>query len=101
MQTSEEIKKVGKLSLTVQSKVLIFTLQVRLDIDELSRLMELAQRPKVRDTLTIELRRYETKLAQLIDQEDVETKVAKTPAAVTATAARTYDVVVKNYCRLE
>ena len=75
--------------------------QARADVDELKRLCEAAQRPKVADILTIEIRRLETKLSDLVKKSEAEASkatAAATPVAPTTTKA--YDFQLKNYCEL-
>ena len=50
--------------------------QARADVDELKRLCEAAQRPKVADILTIEIRRLETKLSDLVKKSEAEASKA-------------------------
>ena len=71
---------------------------MRQDLAELKKILELVQRPKIKDFLTIEIRRQETKLADLIEKEDVskkDEKIAKTNVA----QIKTYDYVIRNYCK--
>jgi len=69
---------------------------MRQDLAELKKILELAQRPKIKDFLTIEIRRQETKLADLIEKEDVSKKDEKIPKTIVA-QTKTYDYVIRNY----
>ena len=71
---------------------------MRQDLAELKKILELAQRPKIKDFLTIEIRRQETKLADLIEKEDVSKKDEKIPKTIVA-QIKTYDYVIRNYCK--
>ena len=71
---------------------------MRQDLAELKKILELAQRPKIKDFLTIEIRRQETKLADLIEKEDVSKKDEKIPKTIVA-QTKTYDYVIRNYCK--
>jgi len=72
---------------------------LRNDIDELKSLIELAKSERIKSFLSIELRRWETKLANHMESEKKSNAVS-TPSAPTKPAApnsRTYDVYLKNY----
>jgi len=73
---------------------------LRADIAELKVLVEQAKRERVKSALSIELRRLETKLADLLESEkksDAELASSATPLKTTAQASRAYDVFLKNY----
>ena len=83
--------------------VLYFDFQLRADIAELKGLVEQARRERVKSALSIELRRLETKLADLLESEkksDAELASSATPLKTTAQTSRAYDVFLKNYCKL-
>lgn len=69
----------------------------REDIKEINRLLEVAERPKVKSFLTVELTRLETKLTELLKEENIEE--AKTNEAISPEKRSTnsYDVQYKNY----
>jgi len=71
---------------------------LRSDIAELKSLMALAKSDRVKNALTIELRRWETKLADMLENEkkSVETEPS-VPAKTTTQPSRSYDVHLKNY----
>ena len=72
---------------------------LRTDIDELKGLIELAKSERVKSFLIIELRRWETKLANQMESEK-NSNAASAPVAPTkpiAQSSRTYDVYLKNY----
>jgi len=72
---------------------------LRNDIDELKSMIELAKSERIKSFLSIELRRWETKLANHMESEKKSNSVS-TPSAPTKAAAqtsRTYDVYLKNY----
>lgn len=73
---------------------------VRDDIAELKTLLETAKRPKVQSSLSVELRKFETKLVQLLElqkQESGDKITNGAPVKPVTTAA--YDVPYKNYCQ--
>ena len=56
----------------------------------------------MKSILSIELRRLETKLADLLENESKKTEPSPTNATSAANGApRTYDMNVKNYCKLQ
>ena len=62
--------------------------------------MEQSTRDKVKSVLSIELRRFETKLADLLDQEEKKNGTSPAPSSNgTKAAPRAYDTIIKNYCR--
>jgi len=72
---------------------------IRKDIDELKGLIELAKSERVKSFLSIELRRWETKLANQMESEK-KSNTASAPSVPTKTVAQTsrsYDVQIKNY----
>jgi len=72
---------------------------IRDDIDELKGMIEVAKSERVKNVLSIELRRWETKLANQLECEK-KSNTASAPSAPTKTVAqtsRTYDVHLKNY----
>ena len=73
--------------------------QLRSDIAELKSLIVSAKSDRVKNALSIELRRWETKLADLLENQKkcVETEPA-VPAKI-AQPSRSYDVHLKNYCK--
>ena len=77
-----------------------FILQLRSDIAELKSLMASAKSDRVKNALTIELRRWETKLADMLENEkkSVETEPS-VPSKTTDQPSRSYDVHLKNYCK--
>jgi len=73
---------------------------LRADIAELKGLVEQAKRERVKSALSIELRRLETKLADLLESEkksNAELASSATPLKTTAQTSRAYDVFLKNY----
>ena len=73
---------------------------MRSDITELKSLMALAKSDRVKNALSIELRRWETKLADMLENEkkSVESEPS-VPAKTTTQPSRSYDVHLKNYCK--
>ena len=73
---------------------------MRSDIAELKSLMASAKSDRVKNALTIELRRWETKLADMLENEkkSVETEPS-VPSKTTDQPSRSYDVHLKNYCK--
>ena len=71
--------------------------EAREDIKEINRLLEVAERPKVKSFLSVELRRHETKLTELL--EELNLKEAKTNDSTSQEKRLTnsYDVQYKNY----
>uniref|UniRef100_A0A1L8DLP9 Calcyclin-binding protein n=1 Tax=Nyssomyia neivai TaxID=330878 RepID=A0A1L8DLP9_9DIPT len=68
--------------------------ELRKDLEELVKLQEAAVRPKVKDALALERRRWETDLATL--QQNVLSSSASTPAT-TSTVPKRYIVELTNY----
>ncbi|KAL0109312.1 hypothetical protein PUN28_014416 [Cardiocondyla obscurior] len=66
--------------------------EMRLDIEELNRLLEQASRQRSKDILTLEIRKLQTELAKLEEQKDTP---AKTTAATQA--QKCYEVKLNNY----
>lgn len=60
-------------------------------------LLDAAKRDRIKAVLSIELRRLETKLADLVEKEKKDEPSATPAPAVDANAQRTYDVNIKNY----
>ena len=77
--------------------------QARLDVEELRILLDQCKRPKVQSVLSVELRRLETQLVNLVEQQKSksETEAAKPKPAATASTSKVYDVPYKNYCTFE
>lgn len=68
------------------------------DVAELKKLVESAKRPKVIDVLTIEIRKQETKLADLIEKEKASKKETTTVTPTNnAIQAKAYDYTIRNY----
>ncbi len=77
---------------------------MREDVAELKNLLERAQRDKVKYILSIELRKLETKLADLVETEAKQkdgTAAASATAKNASSGQRSYDVEIKNYCNYE
>ena len=76
---------------------------MRADIAELKQLLDQATREKVKSVLSIELRRFETRLADFLEKEKEGSQRSQqnstAPASVTNGTSRAYDVNVKNYCK--
>jgi len=74
---------------------------LRADIAELKQLLDQATREKVKSVLSIELRRFETRLADFLEKEKEGSERSQqnstAPASVTNGTSRAYDVNVKNY----
>ena len=90
-------------NLCIYYMVLYFDFQLRADIAELKGLVEQAKRERVKSALSIELRRLETKLADLLESEkksNAELASSATPLKTAAQTSRAYDVFLKNYCKL-
>lgn len=69
----------------------------REDIKEIKHLLENAVRPKVQALLTVELRKFETKLSGLLEKSNTEKgKDAKLSEEATA-SSKSYDVPYKSY----
>merc|ERR1712018_156722 len=67
------------------------------DVAELKKLVESAKRPKVIDVLTIEIRKQETKLADLIEKEKASKKETTVTPTNNAIQAKAYDYTIRNY----
>lgn len=70
----------------------------REDIKEIKHLLALAKRPKVEALLTVELRRFETKLSELLETvESQKSKETTTDALTQSSSTKSYDVAYKSY----
>jgi len=71
---------------------------LREDIKELQHLLELVKRPKVEALLTVELRRFETKLSELLEVlESEKSKDTASEAVIQPSSTKCYDVAYKSY----
>ena len=72
---------------------------LREDIKEIKNLLEIAKRPKVEALLTIEMRRYETKLSEMMESLERQKNMANqnTNSVTQSVAAKSYDVPYKSY----
>jgi len=72
---------------------------LREDIKEIKNLLEIAKRPKVEALLTIEMRRYETKLSEMMESLERQKNMANqnTNSVTQPVAAKSYDVPYKSY----
>lgn len=66
------------------------------DIAELKALLDVSKRPKVQSMLTVELRRAETKLVELLEKQEKENQ-AETVEKKASAEPKVYDVLCKNY----
>ncbi|XP_011688034.1 PREDICTED: calcyclin-binding protein [Wasmannia auropunctata] len=66
--------------------------EMKLDIEELNRLLEQAKRQRIKDTLTLEIRKLQTEMAKLQEQKGTS---ATTPSL--NTAQKCYEVKLNNY----
>ena len=73
--------------------------QLRSDIAELKSLIVSAKSDRVKNALSIELRRWETKLADLLENQKKCVETEPSVPAKTAQPSRSYDVHLKNYCK--
>ena len=68
------------------------------DICELKKLQDLATRPKVKDLIGIEVRKQETKLADLLEKEKTQKQNKDTAPATTASnQPKAYDYKITTY----
>jgi len=71
---------------------------LREDIKEVKHLLELVKRPKVEALLTVELRRFETKLSEMLETvESQKCKETTTDTVVQPSSTKCYDVAYKSY----
>jgi len=72
---------------------------IREDIKEIKNLLEIAKRPKVEALLTIEMRRYETKLSEMMESLEIQKNMANknTNSVTQPVATKSYDVPYKSY----
>jgi len=72
---------------------------IREDIKEIKNLVEIAKRPKVEALLTIEMRRYETKLSEMMETLEKQKNSANktTNSVIQPVATKCYDVPYKSY----
>lgn len=69
-------------------------MQLKLDIEEINKLLEVATRQKNKDMLSLEVRRLQTELTKLIEENTVtSTRPTKTSNAVN----KCYEVKLNNY----
>ncbi|KAK3907478.1 Calcyclin-binding protein [Frankliniella fusca] len=75
--------------------------EMRLDAEELKSLLSSATRQKVKDLLSLDIRKVETDIIRLQEQLSKETEQNKAsssaPTPVTSTGGRCYDVKIMNY----
>lgn len=74
--------------------------ELKLDISELETLLDSCKRPKVKDALSITLRKFQTELIALKEKQEKETAKTTTTTVKPAVSNGTnqpYDFVVKNY----
>jgi hypothetical protein len=69
--------------------------QLRSAVEELRTLADQAQHPRVKDILTLDLRKLETELTLLKSQEDEQQVVS--PTTSTQSGPRVYTVKLTNY----
>lgn len=87
------------------SPCLIHIAQIREDRIELERLLSMAQRARVKDLLTIDLRKLDTEYSMIkdkIDQAKATQSSTSVPAGSHAKAnsgTKTYDFTIKTYCK--
>ena len=74
------------------------TLQLREDIDELKSFEVSAKRQRVKDSLSIEIRRLETRLGQLLEAQN-KAKEDSSVTQPTKEKPKCYDQILKNYCK--
>merc|ERR1739844_246587 len=68
------------------------------DLEELKKLLEISQRPKVKEVLNIEIRKRETKLGILMEQQNGTAKTTGPKLVATnSNNVKTYDYVIRNY----
>ena len=75
-------------------------MQLRLDAEELRKLLDQAERPRVKDILTIELRKIETEISLKEDAEKIQNETSQSkqqPSKTTISNTRIPTVDVKNY----
>lgn len=73
----------------------MYFLKVRLDIEELSSLLEQARRQRIKDVLTLELRRLQTELAKILE-ENKDASIKPTNPSLN-TNKKCYEVKLNNY----
>merc|ERR1712029_771203 len=86
--------KLSKMSLSQDIALL------RSDVDEIRSLINLAKSERVKNFLSIELRRWETRLADMLENEKKSKNTSEPSVPTTKPTTqtpRTYDVHVKNY----
>lgn len=75
--------------------------ELRLDIEDLKTVLSQASRPRVKDLLSVDLRKLETeliRLQELVEKEGVKSKTSTSgPTPVVSSSSRCYDVKVTNY----
>ncbi|KAI4501181.1 hypothetical protein M0802_003554 [Mischocyttarus mexicanus] len=70
--------------------------ELKLDIEELNNFLQKATRSKVKDILTLEIRRFQTELGRLIEEnKDVSLKSVNPSIN---SIPKCYDVKINNYC---
>ncbi|XP_034235203.1 calcyclin-binding protein [Thrips palmi] len=75
--------------------------ELRLDAEELKQLLSKATRQRVKDALSLDLRKLETEIIRIqeqISKENEESKAgSSTQTSIVASGARCYDVKITNY----
>lgn len=74
---------------------LYFVLQLKLDIEEFNSLLQKANRQKSKDVLSLEIRKLQTELGRLIEENQISQ--AKPAVAVSNSSQKCYEVKLNNY----
>lgn len=76
--------------------------ELKLDVEELSKLLQQTSRQKVKDILNIEIRKLQTELNKLLEDHDhkntsIEPSVNEPSPSGTVNSCKTYEVKINNY----
>lgn len=77
--------------------VILISLQLRLDVAELNQLLSTAERQKVKDILSVEIRKLETEITNLKDLSDKESVTETSVTSVPSSKPKCYEVKLNNY----
>ncbi|KAL6260727.1 hypothetical protein P5V15_008250 [Pogonomyrmex californicus] len=67
--------------------------EMKLDIEELNSLLEQAKRQRIKDILMLEIRKLQTEMAKLLEQNDIPIK----PTSPSNTTQKCYEVKLNSY----
>lgn len=78
-------------------KVILISLQLRLDVAELNQLLSTAERQKVKDILSVEIRKLETEITNLKELSDKDSVNKTFVTSVSSSKPKCYEAKLNNY----